>query len=368
VQQGMVKALYGTKPVDMPDMYWKEVEAKAVATIWLSLVDDVMYHIMNEKSPAAVWLKLESQYMSKSLTNKQRLYGLKMAEGLDLSQHINLFNKVISDLKRVDVKFKDEDKVLMLLNSLLASPTYKNLVTTLTWGKESLELEDVTRAMLAFHQRKKASDDSSQGEGLIMKGNEERGRSRNKGGSNGKNSRSKPRKSKDINCYKCRKKAHIKRDCPNRKKNNDDENEGSSRSVNVVEVNSDNADGDMLYVASNLEHLADSWFLDSACSFHVTSNRDWFDTYRSVNYGIVTMGNGAHCKMTSIANIGIKMFDGVVKTLCDVRHVPYVEKNMISFGTLDSNGFGYKSEGGIMKVTKGVMVVMMGSRKFKEYL
>ena len=72
----------------------------------------------------------------KVLTNKlylkQRLYGLKMVEGSDLSQHINVFNQIIGDLKMVDVKFEDEDKTLMLLNSLLTSSTYENLVTTLT--------------------------------------------------------------------------------------------------------------------------------------------------------------------------------------------------------------------------------------------
>jgi hypothetical protein len=55
-----------------------------------------------------------------------------MAEGSDLSQHINVFNQIIDDLKKVDVKFKDEDKALMLLNSLPTSSTYENLVTTLT--------------------------------------------------------------------------------------------------------------------------------------------------------------------------------------------------------------------------------------------
>ena len=160
--------------------------------IRLCLGDDVMYHVMDEESPVAIWLKLESRYMSKSLTNKlylkQRLYGLKMVEGSDLSQHINAFNQIISDLKRVDVKFEDEDKALMLLNSLLTSPMYENLVTTLTWGKETLELEDVTGALLAFHQRKKNIDENSQGEGLIVNGNYERGRSSNKGDSKGKNS------------------------------------------------------------------------------------------------------------------------------------------------------------------------------------
>ena len=47
--------------------------------------------------------------MSKSLTSKlllkKKLYGLKMAEGSALDQHINMFNQIISDLNRVDVKF-----------------------------------------------------------------------------------------------------------------------------------------------------------------------------------------------------------------------------------------------------------------------
>jgi hypothetical protein len=92
----------------------------------------------------------------------------------------------------------------------------------------------------------------------------------------------------------------------------------------------------------------------------MTPNRDWFDSYKLVNSGIVTMGNGAYCKITGIGNIRIMIFDGVVRALCDARHVPEVEKNLISLDTLDSNGYDYESEGGVMEVTKGVMVVMKG--------
>lgn len=42
------------------------------------------------------------------------------------------------------------------------------------------------------------------------------------------------------------------------------------------------------------------------------------------------MGSGDHCKITGIGSIQIKMFDGVVRTLCDVRHLSDVEKNLIS--------------------------------------
>jgi hypothetical protein len=159
----------------------------------------------------------------------------------------------------VNVKFEDEDKALMLLNSLPTSSTYENLVTTLTWEKETLELEDVNGTLLAFHQRKKNIDENSQGKGLVVNGNYKCGRSSNKGDSKGKNSR-KSRRRKDINCYKCGKKRHIKRDCLDQKKNKDNENEGSSKFANAVEDNSDNVDGDMLSVASNSEHHMDSGF------------------------------------------------------------------------------------------------------------
>ena len=54
VQQGMIKALYGSKPEGMANIDWKELEAKAVATIQLCLGDDVMYHVMDEEFLAAV--------------------------------------------------------------------------------------------------------------------------------------------------------------------------------------------------------------------------------------------------------------------------------------------------------------------------
>ena len=135
----------------------------ATLTIRMCLIDEVMYHVMDEESSTTIWLKLEGRYMSKSLTNKpllkKKLYDLKMEEGSALDQHINVFNQIISDMNQVDVKFEKEDIALMLLNSLPES--YDNLVTTLMWGKETLELEENTGVLLAFNRRRKASDGSS---------------------------------------------------------------------------------------------------------------------------------------------------------------------------------------------------------------
>jgi hypothetical protein len=74
------------------------------------------------------------------------------------------------------------------------------------------------------------------------------------------------------------------------------------------------------------------------------------------------MGNDAACTIIGMGTIKIKMSDGVVKTLEEVRHIPDMRKNLISLGTLDSKGYSYKSENGIMKVSKGAMIVMIGQK------
>ena len=85
----MAKILFEKKPNDMKDLEWRKLEVQAVSTIWLCLVDEVVYHILDEVSPTAVWSKLEERYMSKLLTNqlylKQKLYRMKMTEGSDLT-------------------------------------------------------------------------------------------------------------------------------------------------------------------------------------------------------------------------------------------------------------------------------------------
>ena len=53
-QQGMVKVLYGIKPESMEEVDWKELETKAVVVIRLCLIDDVMYHVMDDESPMEI--------------------------------------------------------------------------------------------------------------------------------------------------------------------------------------------------------------------------------------------------------------------------------------------------------------------------
>ena len=90
--------------------------------------------------------------MSRTLTTKlylkQKLYGLKMQEGSDLVEHLNVFNQLVADLARREVNVDDEDKAIILLCSL--PPSYEHVVTTLTYGKKTIKIEDITAALLAW--------------------------------------------------------------------------------------------------------------------------------------------------------------------------------------------------------------------------
>jgi hypothetical protein len=90
-----------------------ELEEKAHSIILLSLLDGVLREVVNEKTIAGLWKKLESLYMKKPLTNrlylKQRLYTLKMKEGMPLCDHLDNFNIIILDMKNIDIKVDDKD-------------------------------------------------------------------------------------------------------------------------------------------------------------------------------------------------------------------------------------------------------------------
>ncbi|PHT40240.1 Retrovirus-related Pol polyprotein from transposon TNT 1-94 [Capsicum baccatum] len=60
--------------------------------------------------------------------------------------------------------------------------------------------------------------------------------------------------------------------------------------------------------------------------------------------------------------------DGVIRTLTSVRHVPDLKRNLISLGTLESQGCRYSAEGGVLKVSKGAFVLLKAIRSGSLYL
>ncbi|KAL0332845.1 UNVERIFIED_CONTAM: Retrovirus-related Pol polyprotein from transposon TNT 1-94 [Sesamum calycinum] len=225
-QQGILKVLRSQKPASIDDEDWEELQQHAAGTIRLCLADEIMYHVMNLKSPCE--------------------------EGFDLAQHVNVFNQIITDLTRLDVNIEDEDKAMILLCSLPFS--YKHLVTTLTYGKETIKVDEITAALLAHYQQKQNARESSYGDSLYVKGS------------------------------------------------------GSRHTGQVILV---------------------------------------------LSIWVMILGGD---------DVRIKMYDGTVRTLSDVRHIPNLKKNPISLGILHKNGFIPKADEDreAIRIVKGALTIMKG--------
>jgi hypothetical protein len=74
------------------------------------------------------------------------------------------------------------------------------------------------------------------------------------------------------------------------------------------------------------------------------------------------MGNDARSKAIGRGTLKVRMFDKIVRILTNVKYVPNLKKKLISLDTLDSLGYGYLAKNGVIKTTKGAMVIMKGNK------
>lgn len=153
-------------------------------------------------------------------------------------------------MKSPSFKIEEEDKALMLLCSL--PPSYKNLVRTICYGKDTLIYDEVTEMLRSDDMREKMLKGSTSEAYAIDKGksqaddkqrNLSRGRSQSRGRSKGRfssGSRSGRNQSgsrspgRNTRCYNCNEFGHMARFCPDRR---------TTTTISEVEVEEVEEDG-----------------------------------------------------------------------------------------------------------------------------
>ena len=84
------------------------------------------------------------------------------------------------------------------------------------------------------------------------------------------------------------------------------------------------------------------------------------------------------CKTIGIGNICMRMFDGQIRTLTNIRHFLNLKKNFLLLGPFEAQGYNFSSTDGGIKVTEGSITILKGerttnggeytSKEFKDYL
>lgn len=356
-----LEAITGRPTTVTDDAKWKQMDGDAIANIHLTLADEVLSSIEEKTSAKEIWDHLVKLYQAKSLHSKiflkRKLYSLRMEESSSVTEHINKLNTLFSQLKALDHKIEPNERAELLLQSLPDS--YDQLIISLTNNKltEELIFDDIAAAVLEDESRRNNKEDktasSHQAEALaVMSGRSgERGPSgsHKRGGSNAKSKKK---------CYHCGKKGHLKKDCWELKKK-DFNPQGNVAST------SDDGNALVSEAATTIggkRGFTDVWLLDSAATFHMTSWREWFHHYEPTFGGYVYSCNDQALKIVGIGTIKLKMFNGTVHTIQDVRHVEGLKKNLLSLGQLDDLGFKMESENKVMKIIKGELVIMKAEK------
>lgn len=52
------------------------------------------------------------------------------------------------------------------------------------------------------------------------------------------------------------------------------------------------------------------------------------------------------------------MFDGIIRSLSDVRYIPKMKRNVISLSVFDDKGYKFSSGDGVLKITKDSLVLI----------
>ncbi|GKD59439.1 zinc finger, CCHC-type containing protein [Tanacetum coccineum] len=214
-----------------------------------------------------------------------------------------------------------------------SSKKFLDFKHTLKHGKDDLSL-----VQLGSHLRIEESlrtQNSDKGKGKEVAGSsvnmtEEGGKNKNnkqnkrkKLGFNENNGSSGSNKKPKLECWKCGKTGHFKRDCRSGKKNNS--NIGGLRKVSKDQSKDQ----------------------DSGATTHVCKDRCWFKTYEPVEDGsILYMGDEHFAPVHGKGSVALEFSSRKTITLLNMSYAPKLRKNLVSGPVLNKCGYkqGYKSD------------------------
>lgn len=107
---------YQVKPEETNQADWDDLDELARSTIMLTLSKVVYFNVKDMKTSHELWQKFCGLYEQKSAASQvywlKHLVDLKMKEGTSMSNHLNDFNSIYSNLVAQEVEFPNSVKAL----------------------------------------------------------------------------------------------------------------------------------------------------------------------------------------------------------------------------------------------------------------
>ncbi|GFZ09911.1 hypothetical protein Acr_21g0005100 [Actinidia rufa] len=323
----------GEKPVAKKDEEWRKMNRKTIGLIRQCIGYEVFHHVAQEMSAYELWIKLEEMYQAKTYRNKallmRRLVNLKLQRETIVAEHTSEFQSLVNQLTSVDLQFDDEMQALLLLSSLLES--WETLVVSFSNSAPNGKLTTSMIMDALFNEktqrREMGSIDQSESQALVSEGSRERGRGQGRGHHRGTGKgqwRSQVR-GRTVRCFFIATRKGISR--------------GIVQSIKHSQIG----------------------YLDSGSAYHLCRDKEVFSTYATCERRKWMANNTC----SRVVGRGVSLVQHGRREVCDVtevRHVPNLQKNLISIGMLDSKGYSFDASGGTLRVSKGNKEMLWGKK------
>ena len=352
---------------------------QAFTIICLNIRDSQIPHIQTASNAKEAWEALAKVHQGIGSNGRmilmQRLWGLHLMEGQEMSAHLNSFKELstqVANLSPDGVGIPDTDLVSML--SLSLPQSYEPLIMAVQSRADTITFDFLCGRLLQEATRRQAASTSTQdqneqplsamtvgsghrsamymGRGSYRSGN--RGFARGgfgrgtRAGSSGRfRGRGSGQGAVSGRCHYCNKEGHWKNECLKRKGDQQKNTSG----------------GHLAFMGKTSQEAGiTDWIIDSGASRHLTANRMQLEDYINILPTPITIGNGKEITAIGQGNITIPTTSGTV-LLAGVLHVPDIGSNLISVASIVDQGFRVEFTKTTCSVSKRNAVQVIGKRQ-----
>lgn len=325
---------------------WKNLDCKARTSIVQGIELNQLRFVKKAETAREMWLNLQTYHEKATAGNQATLLDhlcmLKLSEGEDIEQHLDVMEDMFERLEQAGLEFQEPLRIAMTLRSLPRS--YRSFVTSL----ENRKPEDLTMDFVVGRLRDEFQKCESQEEIYV------------------KQEKALKVKSEEVKkCYFCQKPGHFRANCPEMKKWRD------SKAEEEQQDEADVSSRTVCFVAG--DGFVGDWIVDSGSSCHMTNDRSFFKVFKRETDTDVTLADGTKTKATGSGSGVIFGIDGKGKRICitlmNVLFVPALEGGLISVRKLMLKGYEVVFKADLCRVqTRDGVVVAVAEARGNQYV
>lgn len=285
----------------------------------MMLIDEKLHDEIGEHETAAnLWKKCATLYRSDNWLHKARIMGelatLKLANCSSMETFIREHTTAMCRFKEAGFNISDEVVCGLIIFGLTAE--YESFVGGLDGSCAVMGNNDLPAGRLTSEVLKRRLIDAAQAKKLLN-GDE------NANGAFKASFKPTAARSGAIKCFTCGKKGHKSFQCKTKFENDETNESGSAKPA---------------FYAMTAVGSADTWFIDSGASSHLTSDRRIFKKFsESNNFAYIVTADNTRLKVIGSGSIELQV-DSKSIPVNDVLLVPDITANLLSVSSMVKAG------------------------------